>query len=131
MFRTEDSEAFAISAVGRVVEITEHVVAFDLGLENGAEGCLALELVEAPLHVADGVAHGEAVPARDAADGCRFRLAFGQLVRFVVRVVVHREALDFAGYGVDFLLDSPVQHQPMNNIHHKMIRRNAEADSIQ
>ena len=70
MFRTKHSQPFAISAIGRIVKITKHIIPFNLGLENGAERCLAFEFVETSLHVADGIPHGEPVSACDAADGC-------------------------------------------------------------
>ena len=53
-----------------IVKITKHIIPFNLGLENGAERCLAFEFVETSLHVADGIPHGEPVSACDAADGC-------------------------------------------------------------
>ena len=103
MFRTEDTQSFTVSAVGGIEKITEHVVAFNLSLENGTERCLALEFIETALHVTDGSAHRQTVSARDTIDGGRFGFTVAHFVRFVVRIV-NSETLHFGRYRINFLI---------------------------
>lgn len=68
MFRTENTEPFAIRSITRVVEIAKHVVPLDLRLEDGTKRGLALVLVEATLHMPDGIADRQADTAGNALD---------------------------------------------------------------
>jgi hypothetical protein len=86
MFGAENPQAFAVGHADGIEEVAEHrVAAFDASLEDAAETCLRLVLVEASLHVTDGGSRVDFVATRHAVHR-RFVLHVDVLLELLVKL---------------------------------------------
>lgn len=102
MLWTKNSQPLAICTVARIVEIAEHIVAFDFRLENRAERCLTLVFVETTLHMANGIPYCQSDTAGYALHSSGFHLSFPRF--FVIAVIrINCKTLSLGYYFLQIL----------------------------